>query len=248
MTQTGWLAIIGGLYAALLVIATFGARRSTRDANDYMLAGSNLGAVMGCLTFGATLFSTFTLMGMPDFFRTHGVGAWIFLGVADAAVAFMVLWYAGHLRRRAARLDFRGIAGLMASTYGTKWAGYLYFSGVFLFLVPYVAVQIRGIGILLNAAYPDTLPTWGWSLAIVLTLLVYSEIGGLKAIVYSDAMQGLVTRYRLAGYPPDVLVGIPKDACRTLDFHKAGELIEIGRQRALEALEAFESASPQRSV
>jgi NTE family protein len=62
-----------------------------------------------------------------------------------------------------------------------------------------------------------------------------------------DAMQGLVTRYRLAGYPPDVLVGIPKDACRTLDFHKAGELIAIGRQRALEALDAFETANPQRS-
>ena len=29
-------------------------------------------------------------MGMPDFFRTHGIGAWIFLGVADAAVAFVI--------------------------------------------------------------------------------------------------------------------------------------------------------------
>ncbi|HEX6247867.1 MAG TPA: patatin-like phospholipase family protein [Nocardioidaceae bacterium] len=51
-----------------------------------------------------------------------------------------------------------------------------------------------------------------------------------------DTMQNLVTRYRLAGYPPDLLVTVPKTACRTLDFHKAAQLIELGRERALDAL------------
>lgn len=191
MTTT-WLTLVGGVYLVALILATWRARRATHGENDYMLAGSNLGALLGCLTFGATLFSTFTLMGMPDFFRTHGIGAWIFLGVADAALAFIILWYAAHLRRAAATLEFQGIAGLVSARYGTRSAGYLYFVGLFIFLIPYVAVQIRGIGILLNAAYPDTFPTWAWSLMIVVTLLVYSEIGGLKAIIYSDALQGVV--------------------------------------------------------
>ena len=52
-----------------------------------------------------------------------------------------------------------------------------------------------------------------------------------------DALQGAVTRYRLAGYPPDVLVTIPRTACRTLDFHRAEELIALGRRRAEAALE-----------
>lgn len=52
-----------------------------------------------------------------------------------------------------------------------------------------------------------------------------------------DAMQGVVTRYRLAGYPPDLLITVPKDACRTLDFHKAGEMIELGRTLTEKALE-----------
>lgn len=191
MTTT-WLASVAAVYAVVLVIATWSARRHTHSADDYMLAGSSLGPVLGCLTFGATLFSTFTLMGMPDFFRSHGIGAWIFLGVVDAAVAFVMLWYAAHLRRKAAGVTFQGMAGLLRDSYASKWAGYVYFAGVFLFLIPYVAIQIRGIGILLGAAYPDTLPTWGWSLAIITTLLIYSEIGGLKAIIYSDALQGLV--------------------------------------------------------
>jgi NTE family protein len=52
-----------------------------------------------------------------------------------------------------------------------------------------------------------------------------------------DAMQSLVARYRLAGYPPDLLVTVPKNACRTLDFHKAGEMIALGRELTEAALD-----------
>lgn len=55
-----------------------------------------------------------------------------------------------------------------------------------------------------------------------------------------DAMQSLVTRYRLAGYPPDLLITIPKDAARTLDFHRADEMITLGRKATLQALDSFE--------
>lgn len=190
--MTVWLGLIGGLYLALLIYATLDARRKTSTANDYIMAGSNVGAILGFLTFGATLFSTFTLMGMPDFFRTHGVGAWIFLGVSDAAVAFVVLWYASRLRRRVASSGFKGIAGFLQDCYQTKWAGVLYFVGVFVFLTPYVAVQIRGISIFLDAVFPNVFPEWGWATSIVVVMLVYSEIGGLKAIIYSDALQGVL--------------------------------------------------------
>jgi NTE family protein len=52
-----------------------------------------------------------------------------------------------------------------------------------------------------------------------------------------EVMQAMLTRYRLASYPPDVLVTIPRDACRALDFHRAAELIEVGRGAAEEALD-----------
>lgn len=52
-----------------------------------------------------------------------------------------------------------------------------------------------------------------------------------------DAMQSVLIRYRLAGYPPDVLVSVPRDACRSLDFHRAAEMIELGRRLAAEALD-----------
>ena len=62
---------------------------------------------------------------------------------------------------------------------------------MFLFLIPYVAIQIRGIAIFLTAVFPEAMPSWGWSIAIVGVMLTYSEIGGLKAIMHADAVQGL---------------------------------------------------------
>lgn len=53
-----------------------------------------------------------------------------------------------------------------------------------------------------------------------------------------DALQSVVARYRLAGYPPDLTIRIPKNVARTLDFHRAAEMIEIGRAATKEALAA----------
>lgn len=53
-----------------------------------------------------------------------------------------------------------------------------------------------------------------------------------------EVTQTVITRYRLAGYAPDVLITVSRDAARTLDFHRAGELIELGRHLATEALDA----------
>ena len=53
-----------------------------------------------------------------------------------------------------------------------------------------------------------------------------------------ETMGGLITRYRLAALPPDVLVTIPNDSARSLDFHRAAELIELGRNATRAALDA----------
>ena len=52
-----------------------------------------------------------------------------------------------------------------------------------------------------------------------------------------EAMESVLTRYRLAGYPPDVLVTVPQDACRTMDFHRAEEMIALGRILMADALD-----------
>lgn len=51
-----------------------------------------------------------------------------------------------------------------------------------------------------------------------------------------DTMSALITRFRLAALPPDVLVTVPGDAAKVMDFHRAEELIALGRQLTETAL------------
>lgn len=52
-----------------------------------------------------------------------------------------------------------------------------------------------------------------------------------------DTMAALITRYRMASNPPDVLVSVPSDACRTMDFHRAADMIRLGRELTGKALD-----------
>lgn len=52
-----------------------------------------------------------------------------------------------------------------------------------------------------------------------------------------DIMSIALTRHQIAGYPPDILIEIPRKSVRTLDFHKASEMIELGRSKTAEALD-----------
>ncbi|UVO11931.1 patatin-like phospholipase family protein [Mycobacterium sp. SVM_VP21] len=56
-----------------------------------------------------------------------------------------------------------------------------------------------------------------------------------------DIAQAALARHQLASHPPDLLIEVPRVACRSLDFHRAAELIDLGRELAARALDAAKS-------
>lgn len=54
-----------------------------------------------------------------------------------------------------------------------------------------------------------------------------------------DAMQATISRQKLAVYPPDILIDIPRNACGTLAFDRSEEMIELGREKAGSAVEQY---------
>ncbi|PTN08901.1 patatin-like phospholipase family protein [Nitrosomonas aestuarii] len=51
-----------------------------------------------------------------------------------------------------------------------------------------------------------------------------------------DAMQSTIARQKLAAYPPDYTIEIARNACGTLEFDRASEMIEFGYNKAHEIL------------
>jgi NTE family protein len=55
-----------------------------------------------------------------------------------------------------------------------------------------------------------------------------------------ETMQASLTQYKVAGYPPDAVVSLSKDACSFYEFWRADEMIEYGYQETIKVLNHLE--------
>jgi NTE family protein len=60
-----------------------------------------------------------------------------------------------------------------------------------------------------------------------------------------DAMQGTIARQKLAAYPPDYTIMIARDACGTLEFERADEMIALGYETAARSLDTSRETVPK---
>ena len=60
------------------------------------------------------------------------------------------------------------------------------------------------------------------------------ELDGMYAVAGQaiDTMEGAIARHKLAVYPPDAVIEIPRNLCTMLEFDRAVELIEAGYEIA----------------
>lgn len=68
------------------------------------------------------------------------------------------------------------------------------------------------------------------------------RLGGFEVLNRTiDIAQSALMRHTLAAYPPDLLIEVPRTACRSLEFYRATEVIDIGQELAAIALDTFAS-------
>jgi NTE family protein len=71
------------------------------------------------------------------------------------------------------------------------------------------------------------------------------KLGGFEVMNRTiDIAQAALARHTLAAYPPDLLIEVPRSACRGLEFHRAAEVIDIGRTLAAHALDTLDADPP----
>lgn len=72
----------------------------------------------------------------------------------------------------------------------------------------------------------------------------FPKLGSFAIMMRSiDIAQAALARHQMAAYPPDLLIEVPRTACRSLDFHRAAEVIDLGHQLAAHALDGLEAKS-----
>jgi len=195
LTGVDWLAIVV-YFGVLLGVAWWVVRRGKDTADDYFLAGRNLGWwVIGASIFASNIGSEH-VVGLAGSGAKDGVAmahyelhAWCLLVLAWVFVPFyarsLIFTMPEFLERRFSP----------ASRY------VLSIVSLITFVVSKIAVGIFAGGVVFSVLLPDVNITWGnvvidsfWigSVLVILLTGLYTSLGGMRAVAYNDAVQTIV--------------------------------------------------------
>lgn len=180
----GWLII--GAFSVLWVLLGWWFGRRAGDLEDFMLAGRKVGLALGTATAMATWVTSNTTMAAPQLALQMGV--WGMIGYSLGSVGLLLF---APLARRIRTLMPQGFTSgdFVRLRYGkTAWRVFLLIS-LFYGLGWLISLGMAG-GVLINAL---TGIDYHYGMTVILVICVlYTLLGGLRAVIGTDFIQTLV--------------------------------------------------------
>lgn len=197
-----YLIFFSILYLTFMLCYTFMyiiKNKGNKNIENFLFSHSNIGISLTFLGILATLFSTFTLQGMPNFFKNHGIGAWVFLGITDVCLGGMLIYFGMNFRKLVSIFPGKpkNITELLKTAKYNRIIIFFHLLITTVFLIPYITIQIKGASFLFQNIFPIGETHLFWSCVMVLLMLLYSSFGGIKAIYITDAVQGLIILFTI---------------------------------------------------
>lgn len=186
-----WEILSVVVYLLVVVYLGYLGWRRTKTASDYMLAGRKAHPVIMALSYGATFISTSAIVGFGGVAGMFGMSLlWltfcnIFVGIF---IAFVLL--GGKTRKVGHALDAHTFPELLGRRYQSRFIQVFAGAVIFLFMPLYAAAVLIG-----GSEFIAT----HFGIHYELSLLVFAVLtagyvmaGGLKGVMYTDALQGVI--------------------------------------------------------
>ncbi len=187
------LTIIVVLYLFVIGYLGYYGYRRTKNALDYLVAGRSIHPFVMAVSYGATFISTSAIVGFGGAAAFFGMGLlWltflnIFVGIA---IAFIV--FGKRTRKMGHNLDVHTFPELLGrrfnSTFIQGFAGLV----VFVFMPLYSAAVLIGAARFIEMTFSTTINYNVALLIYTLIITAYVLAGGLKGVMYTDALQGSI--------------------------------------------------------
>jgi SSS family solute:Na+ symporter len=202
-------AIIALYLAVTLGIGLRAGRKASKSVTGYVAGDRAFGLLIMYFIFGATMFSAFAFLGGPGWAYSRGAAAFYILSYG---VLGMAPWYS--MGPRAARLGreygYVTQAQLLVGRFPSRFLSVLMAVLTVLAFIPYITLQMRGAGIVIEAVTDGHVPLWlGAGVAYGIVLL-YVLTSGVAAVGWTNTFQGvfmLLIAWTLGIYLPVRLYG-----------------------------------------
>lgn len=188
-----WLGVTVYLISAV-VVAWLSRAETTNGLSvnmaGYFLGDRRMGGFVSALSYSATTYSAFMMVGLAGLTYAGGVGAFgfeivYFAGVSLVAVFGPKFWFVGKA------FNYVTPSEMLGHRYNSKAVAIATAAASCIFLIPYAAVQLAGVGYLLSGMSGGVISfTSGTIFATVLALL-FSYIAGVRSVMWTDSLQAL---------------------------------------------------------
>ena len=186
-TATFWVFTAG--YVAITLFLAYYGWKKTKSSEDFLLAGKNVSPWIIGLSYGSTFISTSAIVGFGGVAAQLGMGLmWlVFLNIAlGILIAFVV--FGKPTRRLGQKLRAMTFPDLIGKRYNSNFMQYATGMLILVSMPLYSSAVLIGgsqfINVTLNVDYNVAL------LGFALITALYVVVGGLLAVMYTDAFQG----------------------------------------------------------
>lgn len=168
--------------AIVLVVAK---RKQTQE--EYFLGNRTVHWIVTALTYAATTYSAFMMVGLVGMAYSTGVGAMIFELVYLVATVIILVVYGKRIWHLGKDNGYVSPMEMFADRYGkiTEALGALI---AFVALVPYASVQVIGLALVFGNYGIGFVA--GVTIASII-IFIWAFMGGLRGVAITDALQGL---------------------------------------------------------
>jgi SSS family solute:Na+ symporter len=186
--------IFGALTAAYLVVIMFlgyyGWKR-TKKEEDYLLAGRKIHPIVLALSYGATFISTSAIVGFGGVAANWGMSLiWLIVMNIGLGIFIAFVVYGKRTRKMGMRLKAVTFPHLMRKIFDSRFmqsvSGMIILAGMPLYTAAILIGGARFIETTLEIQYDIAL------LGFAIIVAVYVIMGGLIAVMYTDALQGAI--------------------------------------------------------
>ncbi|MFP3953733.1 MAG: sodium:solute symporter family protein [Candidatus Acetothermia bacterium] len=185
-----WISLFSWIGVAT-AIAYLAKRGLGEGVTEYFLGGRRLGGFISGMTYSATTYSAFMLVGLVGLTYESGVGALGFEMTYLTFTVFLLAIFAPRFWIASNKYDFVTPAELLSTRYESKWVGVVAALVFLVMLVPYAAVQLMGIGFLVEGLTGGEIPY----MAGVIVMAVFAGFSalwaGMRSVSWTDAFQAL---------------------------------------------------------
>jgi len=182
------IAII--IYAiAGTAISLYARKSGFRSEEEYYIAGRRVGGFVSAMTYAATTYSAFMMVGLVGLAYASGVGAYGFEMFYLIGTLMLLSYYAPKIWKLSREMNAISPAELIGKRFGKRTAVAIAVISL-IALIPYTSSQLIGVSLIM-----DKLSGMDFQIAIAISavlIALWAFIGGLRGVAWTDAVQGVI--------------------------------------------------------